>query len=545
MNSLKKLLPAVLCSVMCVACGDKATEKNTNTNNNGKEDNIGEMCPERVGINGAQADKRRCYDQDSGRFVPTDCCRDLCSGAGWREQQNGTFCVWVGEPGVPTAQRGQFAPNMCCHLNEGIEAECHPPVHARIRDCAQELMWEWEYDHEALPVTSWEAMQLCATEGDLFGPIHDELCAPEPAFPFCGLSTEAFSEKVMVPCMEELRSEYDCAFGLSYYDAFSPSGRITVAAERTLTLADADSLTNVAREQVLEAVRQSAWFEVTSLEEAFDHVDFGEIYYKAFWEGSTARAFEVYEYGAGDNSFGAFFEYGVPTLAVSIQDGDLYDAEEEIGCGIPLGERWNRCDSDAGCAAGLICEGIIDHPLHGLLGRCVDPDLGLGSSVYECTEEQSCELDKGLICSGMARYGSGFCRPAWMARTFKGAERVDIPDGDPQGVQTSVWAYGLATVDEEVNIDMSVSHDDFTQLRITMTNPYGLEGDVITVFDGSKPWHMEEIDADSGWARIKKTLYFSGDEEVNGPWTLYLVDNTPGVQGRLYSWELYISSRYD
>lgn len=42
-----------------------------------------------------------------------------------------------------------------------------------------------------------------------------------------------------------------------------------------------------------------------------------------FYELASERWFVVYEYGAGDNSYGAFFEQQGTTVLASIHDGDL------------------------------------------------------------------------------------------------------------------------------------------------------------------------------------------------------------------------------
>jgi len=550
MNSLRNLIATAILTLAMTgltACGDNTSDPIDNPGGGGKEDNIEEICPENVGINAASASMRRCYNRDNGQFVATGCCSDLCQGAGWREQLNGTRCVWESEPGLRDASVGQFAPNMCCHLNEEYVAQCDPSVHYKLRHCSYDLAWEREDDPELLDITPYDALQKCGTEGDRFGAIYNELCSREPAPTFCGLSMDQFSRKVVEPCLTDLEPEFNCVFGLSESGIFFSAARIAIVEEKTLTLENSTDLGPVARQQILEAVRVVAWEPIDTLEDAFDLVDFGEIYYHSLWEGSNGKAYEVYIYGSGDNGFGGIFEFGKAEVVVRIEDSDLYDANGEIGCGIPYGPRWTMCGTDSDCAAGLDCTGVIVHPMFGTMGRCVNSDLGIGSTVYECSPEQDCELDKGLVCAGATRYdGFGFCQPAWAIGTFEGQGRVAIPDGDAQGVQTSIYAWGLATVDEDVVLDLDIEHEDFSQLKITMTNPYGLEGDIITVFDGSKPHHLDALEVDDyGWANINKVIYTSGDEEVNGAWTLYLVDNTPGKTGRLYSWKLHLRSRLD
>jgi subtilisin-like proprotein convertase family protein len=94
-------------------------------------------------------------------------------------------------------------------------------------------------------------------------------------------------------------------------------------------------------------------------------------------------------------------------------------------------------------------------------------------------------------------------------------------------------ANGLATVDTDVELDLFVLHPDATQLRITLTNPAGAE---VTVFDG---------EASEVFLRRHPVIGFSGDEMVNGPWTLRIIDTVSGEEGTLDHWTLRLGSRFD
>ena len=82
-------------------------------------------------------------------------------------------------------------------------------------------------------------------------------------------------------------------------------------------------------------------------------------------------------------------------------------------------------------------------------------------------------------------------------------------------------------------MDLWVIHPDATQLRITLTNPAGAE---VTVFDGEA--------SEVFWQR-HPVLGFSGDEMVNGEWTLRIVDDVAGDEGTLDHWTLRLRSRFD
>jgi subtilisin-like proprotein convertase family protein len=89
---------------------------------------------------------------------------------------------------------------------------------------------------------------------------------------------------------------------------------------------------------------------------------------------------------------------------------------------------------------------------------------------------------------------------------------------------------GLATVDMDVELDLFAIHPEGGQLQVTLTNPHGTE--VVVPMDGS--------------TRFSGTvLGFSGDEAVNGPWTLRIVDGVAGDEGSLLRWTLHLGSRFD
>lgn len=68
-------------------------------------------------------------------------------------------------------------------------------------------------------------------------------------------------------------------------------------------------------------------------------MDAGELRVVKFWEDSNGRAYEAFEYGAGDNSFGAIFAMQNGALAARIIDGDIYDnsISATLGCNIAIG----------------------------------------------------------------------------------------------------------------------------------------------------------------------------------------------------------------
>ena len=289
-------------------------------------------------------------------------------------------------------------------------------------------------------------------------------------------------------------------------------------------------------EQIIEAVRQSS-HEPTTVEEAFAAVDQNEINLTELWDASARRAFTAYEYGAGDNSYGAIFAQGTTTIAARIGDGDLYD------CQSFWGPERRRCDADSDCEGTARCVGSsADSPL----GRCIDASrddhASIGEDCARADADFGCPAGSGLRCAGGSVADGdaavGMCWPAWMTSSFGSEPELAIADDEAAGSEAQILVYGLATVDVEVRLDLLVSHPRPADLRITLVNPAGNE---VPVFDGATdPAPNGEIYLDG--ARLGG---FSGDESVNGVWRLRAVDGASGAEGTLHRFALTISSRWD
>jgi hypothetical protein len=81
----------------------------------------------------------------------------------------------------------------------------------------------------------------------------------------------------------------------------------------------------LAQAQLVIAVQQSSHTDVRTAEEALARLDQQEVRRIELRESAGTRRFTVYEYGVGDNSYGAFFTEGSIDLVASIHDGDLLD----------------------------------------------------------------------------------------------------------------------------------------------------------------------------------------------------------------------------
>jgi hypothetical protein len=117
------------------------------------------------------------------------------------------------------------------------------------------------------------------------------------------------------------RPEPRCLFGDVFSDLRShPS--LSIASEVWIT-APEQLVSELERSQLVLAVQQSTHTDVTSASEAIAVVDQGEVRRLELHDASTT--YLAFEYGAGDNSYGAIFVAGSTEVQASIHDGDLID----------------------------------------------------------------------------------------------------------------------------------------------------------------------------------------------------------------------------
>jgi subtilisin-like proprotein convertase family protein len=168
------------------------------------------------------------------------------------------------------------------------------------------------------------------------------------------------------------------------------------------------------------------------------------------------------------------------------------------------------------------------------MGKCANTGEGahMGDS---CTTDASGACPEGYVCSNTSFADEGMCQPAWMHGTYVDHANAPIPNQDPEGLHRERVVYGLATVSTDVWVAIDLYHPYPSDLRITLTNP---SGTMAVVFDGG--------DLPAGDILIETpVLGFPGDESVNGPWILHVVDLGVVDQGTLRRWSLELISRWD
>lgn len=126
-----------------------------------------------------------------------------------------------------------------------------------------------------------------------------------------------------------------CLFGDVYGDLFD-HGLLQILNQNEITIDRLSWLGPDDQARLVVAVQQSAHTDVTTPAEALGRVDQGVVNVTWLAEPAARRSFVAFEYGAGDNSYGAIFDKVSGALVARIQDGDLVDcAVEAETCLLP------------------------------------------------------------------------------------------------------------------------------------------------------------------------------------------------------------------
>jgi hypothetical protein len=117
-----------------------------------------------------------------------------------------------------------------------------------------------------------------------------------------------------------------CLFGDTFSELRS-EGRFLVLDEHWIRTLDQLG-SELEGQQLVIAVQQSSHTDVTTPAQALAVVDQHEVRRMRLRAPGDAREYDVFEYGAGDNSYGAIFRADELSKAASIHDGDLLECTE-------------------------------------------------------------------------------------------------------------------------------------------------------------------------------------------------------------------------
>jgi Proprotein convertase P-domain len=179
------------------------------------------------------------------------------------------------------------------------------------------------------------------------------------------------------------------------------------------------------------------------------------------------------------------------------------------------------CVDSAVCGVGAICDGKPSDG-SGSVGKCHAEAVAVGDG-DSCTKESSCKA--GLRCNGLSMGVEGTCRPDWMTAVYTQVAKT---------ASSSVVAYGLATVPEDVVVRAKLSAANLANATVTLTDP---NGQVATLCSPAVPCVAKQLAAGVSAQGISR------DDEVNGRWTLRVASKNNAV--KIQSWSLTLSSRFD
>lgn len=114
-----------------------------------------------------------------------------------------------------------------------------------------------------------------------------------------------------------------CIFGDSYHDIFENNPNIQVINSNKIYPNTLSTLNADDQHRLMLAVQQSSHDDVTTPEEAIMRVDQEEVNVTWLVEPAAKRSYIAFEYGAGDNSYGAVFDRYSAQMVTNIHDGDL------------------------------------------------------------------------------------------------------------------------------------------------------------------------------------------------------------------------------
>lgn len=405
-------------------------------------------------------------------------------------------------------------------------AECPQEVLTEMKRCVDGLRFD-EDDERVRLLHADEEAALC-TDAEYGGQVYDAVCIFGEGGAFCDGNFESFAANVLPACEEPLQTwaaETSCVFGYQWNNiGDNISWEVAQIARRSIQ-SDA-GLSALEIEQVLETMELTGVSGLSSVDEAAEWSDDGEIIQTLHWDLTSGQPFASYIYYSGDTLIGAVFEeLSIDEVAV-INDGSV-DA-----CEVPIGPAMKLCATSDDCGADLQCAGPTDAAVAN--GRCIDPKP-LPGEFDSCGpgDASPCPAASGLLCVGATEQWEGLCSPAYAHAEFvDGSGAFVAANGD---VERVIDVSGLLSVVTAVEVGLELSHSELGSVVVTLENPDGTVG---TVFDGAAAENSSGVFDDI------RVSGFPGDESVNGPWKLRIQNDSSG-SGTLFRWVLRLGSRWD
>ncbi|GEN12831.1 hypothetical protein SAMN05443572_103663 [Myxococcus fulvus] len=198
---------------------------------------------------------------------------------------------------------------------------------------------------------------------------------------------------------------------------------------------------------------------------------------------------------------------------------------------VALAPEGDPCTGPNTCQAGLSCTGLaFGGPI--AYGRCRNTAYVPGDG-DSCSVLRPCAA--GLTCSGpQSGADDGLCRPSWMAGTFTNHSDLSLPASTTTPWVSTVGVVGLASVPEDITVELDLVHAQPSKLVLTLEDP---GGETALLWDGPN----EGVPP----ARIPVTRGIPRDGIINGKWLLRISNPTGQGSGTLRSWSVKLTSRWD
>lgn len=183
-----------------------------------------------------------------------------------------------------------------------------------------------------------------------------------------------------------------CLFGDTFYELrHETPAHLQLSQVFKVTPANLASLSPIDQQRLLRAVHESSHDDVTTPAEALSRVDQQEVNLIRIWDTQGRRNYLAFEYGAGDNSYGAIFDQTYDTRATSIHDGDLYNCEPmRQACVLPAdwlqlrtSTQWTRTATRTVTSANQLSGLAAEQALAALRRAYDDSSLTLAAGIAQ------------------------------------------------------------------------------------------------------------------------------------------------------------------
>jgi hypothetical protein len=118
-------------------------------------------------------------------------------------------------------------------------------------------------------------------------------------------------------------TERECLFGDTYATVMEGAAAVRVTSKRVLRATGISAMAETEKMQIVEAMHQARREDVVTIEDAFARADEREINRLELRDVAGQGRYIAFEFGLGDNSYGAIFPLAARAPVARIEDGDI------------------------------------------------------------------------------------------------------------------------------------------------------------------------------------------------------------------------------